>query len=190
MWIGALAIKASSHTEEGKGMEVEGCRRISKAGVCKREEELSKEQVRNCSVNRAIHQRDLREATNNQPDFGRFAQGSEQNVRGGIMAGRKVKVLEGEIGQLKSDFEEKISDFQNQFVSIHEKMDGRFTALEDMMKKMLEDKQKPATSESKETTGGHGKGGNLNPFRGEIRKWRSSREMMECLLQNQFVGRR
>ncbi|KAL0904328.1 hypothetical protein M5K25_026420 [Dendrobium thyrsiflorum] len=30
-----------------------------------------------------------------------------------IMAGRKVEVLEGEIGQLNTDFEEKISDFQN-----------------------------------------------------------------------------
>ncbi|KAL0918207.1 hypothetical protein M5K25_010201 [Dendrobium thyrsiflorum] len=45
-------------------------------------------------------------------------------------------------------------------------MDGRFAALEDMMKKMLEDKQKPATSESKETTGGHKRGGIPNPFRG------------------------
>ncbi|KAL0904116.1 hypothetical protein M5K25_026190 [Dendrobium thyrsiflorum] len=35
-----------------------------------------------------------------------------------------------------------------------------------VMKKMLEDKQKPATSESKETTGGHGRGGNLKPIRG------------------------
>ncbi|KAL0911081.1 hypothetical protein M5K25_019193 [Dendrobium thyrsiflorum] len=42
-------------------------------------------------------------------------------------------------------------------------MDGRFAALEDLMKKMLEDKQKPATSES---TGGHGRGENPNPFRG------------------------
>ncbi|PKU85624.1 hypothetical protein MA16_Dca003365 [Dendrobium catenatum] len=56
------------------------------------------------------------------------------------MAGRKIKVLEGEIGELKTDFEERTVDFQNQFASIHEKMDGRFTALEDMMKKMLEGK--------------------------------------------------
>ncbi|KAL0904327.1 hypothetical protein M5K25_026419 [Dendrobium thyrsiflorum] len=42
-------------------------------------------------------------------------------------------------------------------------MDGRFTALEEMMKKMLEDKQKTTTSE---TTGGHRRGGNPNPFRG------------------------
>ncbi|KAL0909077.1 hypothetical protein M5K25_023601 [Dendrobium thyrsiflorum] len=79
------------------------------------------------------------------------------------MAGRKVKVLKGEIGQLKTDFEEKISDFQNQFISIHEKIEGRFAALEE---KMPEDKQKSATSESKETTSGHGRGGNPNLFWG------------------------
>ncbi|KAL0907927.1 hypothetical protein M5K25_022383 [Dendrobium thyrsiflorum] len=45
-------------------------------------------------------------------------------------------------------------------------MDVRFAALEDMMRKMFEDKQKPATLESKETTRGHGRGGNPNPFRG------------------------
>ncbi|KAL0903305.1 hypothetical protein M5K25_027674 [Dendrobium thyrsiflorum] len=43
-------------------------------------------------------------------------------------------------------------------------MDGRFAVLEDLMKKMLEDKQKPTTSE---TVGGHGRGGNPNPFRGK-----------------------
>ncbi|KAL0927502.1 hypothetical protein M5K25_001677 [Dendrobium thyrsiflorum] len=80
------------------------------------------------------------------------------------MAGRKVEVLEGELGQLKTDFEEKISDFQNQFSSIHEKMDGRFAALEDLMKKMIDDKQKPASSE---TIGGHGRGGNPNPSGGK-----------------------
>ncbi|KAL0927127.1 hypothetical protein M5K25_001286 [Dendrobium thyrsiflorum] len=79
------------------------------------------------------------------------------------MTGRKVEVLEGELGQLKTDFEEKISDFQNQFSSIHEKMDGRFAALEDLMKKMIDNKQKPASSE---TIGGHGRGGNPNPLGG------------------------
>ncbi|KAL0923709.1 hypothetical protein M5K25_007776 [Dendrobium thyrsiflorum] len=42
-------------------------------------------------------------------------------------------------------------------------MDGRFAALKDLMKKMLEDKQKPAISE---TTGGYERGGNPNPFKG------------------------
>ncbi|KAL0928130.1 hypothetical protein M5K25_002370 [Dendrobium thyrsiflorum] len=36
-----------------------------------------------------------------------------------IMARRKVEVLEGEIGQQKTYFEEKISDFQNQFLVGH-----------------------------------------------------------------------
>ncbi|KAL0908110.1 hypothetical protein M5K25_022581 [Dendrobium thyrsiflorum] len=42
-------------------------------------------------------------------------------------------------------------------------MDGRFAALEDLMKKMIDDKQKPASSE---TIGGHGRGGDPNPSRG------------------------
>ncbi|KAL0911618.1 hypothetical protein M5K25_019772 [Dendrobium thyrsiflorum] len=42
-------------------------------------------------------------------------------------------------------------------------MDVRFAALEEMTKKMLKDKQKPATSE---TAGGHGRGENPNPFKG------------------------
>ncbi|KAL0922170.1 hypothetical protein M5K25_006136 [Dendrobium thyrsiflorum] len=42
-------------------------------------------------------------------------------------------------------------------------MDGKFATLEEMMKKMFEDKQKPVTSE---TTGDHRRGGNLNSFRG------------------------
>ncbi|KAL0929005.1 hypothetical protein M5K25_000944 [Dendrobium thyrsiflorum] len=42
-------------------------------------------------------------------------------------------------------------------------MDGRFAALEDLMKKMIDDKQKPASSE---TISGHGKGGNPNPSGG------------------------
>ncbi|KAL0928155.1 hypothetical protein M5K25_000022 [Dendrobium thyrsiflorum] len=80
-----------------------------------------------------------------------------------LFRAKKVEVLEGELGQLKTDFEEKILDFQNQFSSIHEKMDGRFAALEDLMKKMIDDKQKPASSE---TIGGHGRGGNPNPLWG------------------------
>ncbi|KAL0916762.1 hypothetical protein M5K25_014298 [Dendrobium thyrsiflorum] len=68
------------------------------------------------------------------------------------MARRKVKVLEGELCQLKSDLEENNSDFQNQLASVHEKMDGSQT--------------QSGTSEAKETIGGQGRGGNPNPFRG------------------------
>ncbi|KAL0914313.1 hypothetical protein M5K25_014649 [Dendrobium thyrsiflorum] len=79
---------------------------------------------------------------------------------------RKVKVLEGELGKLKSNFEEKISDFQNQIASVNERMEGKFAGVEDMLKKLLEAKSNPATSEAKETIGGHERGGNPNTFRG------------------------
>ncbi|KAL0926228.1 hypothetical protein M5K25_002440 [Dendrobium thyrsiflorum] len=45
-------------------------------------------------------------------------------------------------------------------------MDVRFTIMEDMLKKLLEAKPNTATSEAKETTDGHGRGGNPSPFRG------------------------
>ncbi|PKU72168.1 hypothetical protein MA16_Dca006761 [Dendrobium catenatum] len=38
--------------------------------------------------------------------------------------------------------------------------------VEDRLKKLLEAKPNPAKSEAKETIGGHGRGGNPNPFRG------------------------
>ncbi|PKU62248.1 hypothetical protein MA16_Dca028605 [Dendrobium catenatum] len=82
------------------------------------------------------------------------------------MAGRKIEVLEGEIGQLKTDLEERTVEFQNQFASIHEKMDGRFTSLEEMMKKMLEGKPNPTTTKAREATGDNGRNGNPNPLRG------------------------
>ncbi|KAL0924163.1 hypothetical protein M5K25_004972 [Dendrobium thyrsiflorum] len=82
------------------------------------------------------------------------------------MVGRKVEVLEGELGQLKADFEDKITDFQNQIASVNEKIEGRFAVLEDMLKKLLKSKSNPATSEAKETTAGHGRGENPIPFRG------------------------
>ncbi|KAL0921031.1 hypothetical protein M5K25_008059 [Dendrobium thyrsiflorum] len=74
------------------------------------------------------------------------------------MAGRKVEVLEGELGQLKSDFEEKMSYFQNQITSVNERMEGKFVVVEDMLKK--------ETLEAKETTEGQGRGGNPNALRG------------------------
>ncbi|PKU87212.1 hypothetical protein MA16_Dca009360 [Dendrobium catenatum] len=45
-------------------------------------------------------------------------------------------------------------------------MDGRLTALEEMMKKMLEGKPNPTTSETREATGDNGRYRNLNPLRG------------------------
>ncbi|KAL0922161.1 hypothetical protein M5K25_006126 [Dendrobium thyrsiflorum] len=78
------------------------------------------------------------------------------------MAGKNVKVLEGEIGQLKSDLEKKISDFQNQISSNNERMEGKFVVMEEILKKLLELKTNPTTSEARETIGGHGRGGNPN----------------------------
>ncbi|PKU66016.1 hypothetical protein MA16_Dca009091 [Dendrobium catenatum] len=82
------------------------------------------------------------------------------------MAGKKVDVLEGEVGQLKTDLEERFFDFQNQITTNNERLEGKFTAMEEMMKKLLEMKTHPDTSEVRETTDGHGVGGNPNPPRG------------------------
>ncbi|KAH0464550.1 hypothetical protein IEQ34_007336 [Dendrobium chrysotoxum] len=78
------------------------------------------------------------------------------------MAGKKVEVLEGEFGQLKSDLEGKFLEISTN----NERLEGRFSAMEEMMKKLLEMKTNPATLEVRETTDGHGIGGNLNPSRG------------------------
>ncbi|KAL0910586.1 hypothetical protein M5K25_021584 [Dendrobium thyrsiflorum] len=82
------------------------------------------------------------------------------------MAGKKVEVFEGEIGQLKSDLEENFSDFQIQISSNNERMEGKFAVMEEMLKKLLEVKTAPATSKAREIIGGHGKRGNPNMFRG------------------------
>ncbi|KAL0914112.1 hypothetical protein M5K25_017618 [Dendrobium thyrsiflorum] len=82
------------------------------------------------------------------------------------MAGKKVEILEGEIGQLKSDLEKKFSDFQNQISFNNERMEEKFVVMEEMLKKLLEVKIAPATSEARETIGGHGRRGNPNMFRG------------------------
>ncbi|KAI0496573.1 hypothetical protein KFK09_022893 [Dendrobium nobile] len=82
------------------------------------------------------------------------------------MAGKKVDILEGEVGQLKADLEERFCKFQNQITSNNERLEGKFTAMEEMMKKLLEMKTNPATSEVRETTDDHGMGGNPNPLRG------------------------
>ncbi|KAH0457147.1 hypothetical protein IEQ34_015054 [Dendrobium chrysotoxum] len=66
------------------------------------------------------------------------------------MAGRKVEVLKGEIGQLKSDCVDKISYFKKLFSAIHEKIDEKFAIMEEMMRKMLEFQTKMASSEAGE----------------------------------------
>ncbi|PKU59149.1 hypothetical protein MA16_Dca028501 [Dendrobium catenatum] len=64
------------------------------------------------------------------------------------MAGRKAKMLEGEIKQMKSDFV-KISGFEKLFSSIREKIDEKLTIMEEMIKKLLEGQTKPATSKGR-----------------------------------------
>ncbi|KAI0495881.1 hypothetical protein KFK09_022188 [Dendrobium nobile] len=78
------------------------------------------------------------------------------------MAGKKVEALEGEFGQLKTDLEGKFMEISTN----NERLEGRFAAMEEMMKKLLEMKTHPDTSEVRETTDGHGVGGNPNPIRG------------------------
>ncbi|KAL0926813.1 hypothetical protein M5K25_003064 [Dendrobium thyrsiflorum] len=87
------------------------------------------------------------------------------------MAERKVEVLEGELVQLKSNFEDKILDFQNQFAFVHEKMDGKFAVVKDMLKKLLEAKPNATTSETKEAIGGQGRRGNPIPFREKLHEY-------------------
>ncbi|KAI0503976.1 hypothetical protein KFK09_014923 [Dendrobium nobile] len=71
------------------------------------------------------------------------------------MALKKVDILEekleGEVGQFKSEVEESISS-----------MEGRFSNLEDMMKKILELHTQLATSKARAPMGGQGNGGNPN----------------------------
>ncbi|KAL0927506.1 hypothetical protein M5K25_001681 [Dendrobium thyrsiflorum] len=82
------------------------------------------------------------------------------------MAGKKVEILEGEIGQLKSDLEGKFFEIQNQIFTNKEKMEGKFAIMEEMLKKLLEVKITPATSEARGTNGDHGRRGNPNQFKG------------------------
>ncbi|PKU85946.1 hypothetical protein MA16_Dca001777 [Dendrobium catenatum] len=77
------------------------------------------------------------------------------------MAGKKVKVLEGEIRQLKS----KISYFQTQISIVHEKIDGKFAIMEEMMKKLLESQTKTTSSEAREAASSQGSEENSNLIR-------------------------
>ncbi|KAL0902927.1 hypothetical protein M5K25_028383 [Dendrobium thyrsiflorum] len=82
------------------------------------------------------------------------------------MAGKKVDVLEGEIGQLKTDLEGRFSDFQNQISTNNKKMEGKFVIMEEMLKKLLKMKTAPATSEARGTNGDYRRRGNPNLFKG------------------------
>ncbi|KAH0448373.1 hypothetical protein IEQ34_022173 [Dendrobium chrysotoxum] len=87
------------------------------------------------------------------------------------MVAKKVDVLEerleGEIGQLKtetSDLHAQLSDVKIQISAIHKKMDGNFSSLGDMLKKLLEGQSKTASSEARDASGKPGSGENSNPI--------------------------
>ncbi|KAL0915080.1 hypothetical protein M5K25_015481 [Dendrobium thyrsiflorum] len=67
-----------------------------------------------------------------------------------VWKGRKVEVLEGEIGQFKSAFIEKISYFKKQLLAIDEKIDEKFAIMEEMMRKMLKFQTKTASPDAGE----------------------------------------
>ncbi|KAL0909469.1 hypothetical protein M5K25_020342 [Dendrobium thyrsiflorum] len=63
--------------------------------------------------------------------------GSLAKIRG-LMVGRKIKVLEGEIGQMKSeisDLQTQVSDLKRDISVIHDKIDSKFSIMEEMLKK-------------------------------------------------------
>ncbi|KAL0916089.1 hypothetical protein M5K25_013571 [Dendrobium thyrsiflorum] len=53
-----------------------------------------------------------------------------------------------------------------QFASVHEKIDGIFAAVEEMLKKLLKTKPNTTVPDTKEATSRHGSGGNLNLLKG------------------------
>ncbi|KAL0905265.1 hypothetical protein M5K25_027456 [Dendrobium thyrsiflorum] len=84
------------------------------------------------------------------------------------MVGRKVEVLEGEIKQLKieiSDLHAQLLDVKSQISAIHEKMDGNFFSLGEMLKKLLEGQFKTASSETREASNNPGSRENSKPIR-------------------------
>ncbi|KAI0497119.1 hypothetical protein KFK09_023447 [Dendrobium nobile] len=67
------------------------------------------------------------------------------------MASKRVEVLETEVGQFKADLEEKMA-------TLSENMEGKFMALEEMMKKLLEGQARAVPVEERgEGSGSKGK---------------------------------
>ncbi|KAL0917223.1 hypothetical protein M5K25_012272 [Dendrobium thyrsiflorum] len=63
------------------------------------------------------------------------------------------------------------------FFSYHLRMEGKFAVMEEMLKKLLEVKTAPATSEARETISSHERRGNPNIFRG---RENPEVEILEC----------
>ncbi|PKU59024.1 hypothetical protein MA16_Dca028110 [Dendrobium catenatum] len=67
------------------------------------------------------------------------------------MASKRVEVLETEMGQFKADLEEKMA-------TLSENVEGKFMALEEMMKKLLEGQARAVPAEERgEGSGSKGK---------------------------------
>ncbi|KAL0920918.1 hypothetical protein M5K25_007937 [Dendrobium thyrsiflorum] len=76
-------------------------------------------------------------------------------------AGRKVEVLEWEIGQTKSE----ISDLKKDISAIHDKFDSKFFIMKEMLKNVLESQTQKMPSEVREVTNNQGSGESPKPIR-------------------------
>ncbi|KAL0917947.1 hypothetical protein M5K25_013056 [Dendrobium thyrsiflorum] len=84
------------------------------------------------------------------------------------MAGRIVEALEVEIGQMKSkisDLQTQISYYKSQIAAVHEKIDGEFSIMEEMLKKLFEGQTKILPSKVREAADSQGSGENPKPIR-------------------------
>ncbi|KAL0925631.1 hypothetical protein M5K25_003996 [Dendrobium thyrsiflorum] len=84
------------------------------------------------------------------------------------MAGRKLEVLEVEIGQMKSeisDLQTQVLDLKKDISVIHDKFDSKIFILEEMLKKVLEGQTNKMPSKVREVTDSQGSGKNLKPIR-------------------------
>ncbi|KAL0913229.1 hypothetical protein M5K25_016673 [Dendrobium thyrsiflorum] len=64
------------------------------------------------------------------------------------------------------DYSNSNESHSDDISSNNERIEGKFAVMEEMLKKLLELKTNPTTSEARETIGGHGRGGNPNMSRG------------------------
>ncbi|KAL0913294.1 hypothetical protein M5K25_016742 [Dendrobium thyrsiflorum] len=74
-------------------------------------------------------------------------------------------MLEGEVRQLKLEFEKKVSELETQILAIHDKINGKFAIIEEMMRKMLEVQTKMMLLEARGAIGGQESEENPNPIR-------------------------
>ncbi|KAL0918955.1 hypothetical protein M5K25_011006 [Dendrobium thyrsiflorum] len=85
-----------------------------------------------------------------------------------LMAGRKVEVLEGEIGQMKSEIsylQTQVSNLKKDMPFIHDKIDSNFSIPEEMLKKVVKGQTKISPSERREGADSQGSGEDPKPIR-------------------------